>query len=299
MATILATIFLPGFIVGVVSCWHSNNNNSNLLKTIVAHPSVVLMPAFTFYTFTSSTKWCKENTSKETQAQDDKKETAINKENPFITFSPKFTLLNIALSIGFNIVYGICMTQIGPQYIVYYYSFLFVPILGLLFTLLSLPIISKTSRFRSIAKYTLANLCLNLLAFPIFFILFSVIPKIFATRNPSLSYYLPVPILGLILTFLHVILIRCCKCSLTSSCCSCFSLPKAEYGALVCSDLNKPYILDANSNPKPVLEYEEVVQSTELVDTEEVETGEAELVELVAVQVEGDTENHVATIQKV
>ena len=39
MATIMATMFLPGFFLGVFSCWHTD-----MLKTIVAHPSVVLMP---------------------------------------------------------------------------------------------------------------------------------------------------------------------------------------------------------------------------------------------------------------
>ena len=39
IATIIATIFLPGFLIGVFSCWHKG-----MLKTIVAHPSVVLMP---------------------------------------------------------------------------------------------------------------------------------------------------------------------------------------------------------------------------------------------------------------
>ena len=180
MATIIATIFLPGFLLGVISCWHGNNNNSNLLKTIVAHPSVVLMPTFTFYTFTSSTKWCKGNTSKETQAQEEEKVKATtNKDKPFITFSPKYTLLNIALSIAFNIVYGISMTHIGgwrrnyfygntlPKYLEAYLYTLSVPIFGLLFTLSSLPLLSESSRYRSAAKY---NLALNLLAFPIWYL---------------------------------------------------------------------------------------------------------------------------------
>ena len=45
-------MFLPGFLLGVASCWHKN-----MLKTIVAHPFLVLMPTFTHYTLESSTMW--------------------------------------------------------------------------------------------------------------------------------------------------------------------------------------------------------------------------------------------------
>ena len=54
MVTIIATMFLPGLLLGVGSCWHKN-----MIKTIVAHPSVVLMPTFTNFTFQSRINWCK------------------------------------------------------------------------------------------------------------------------------------------------------------------------------------------------------------------------------------------------
>ena len=41
-ASIFATQFLSGLLLGIISCWHKD-----ILKTIVAHPSVLLMPAFT------------------------------------------------------------------------------------------------------------------------------------------------------------------------------------------------------------------------------------------------------------
>ena len=179
MVTILTTIFLPGFIHGVVSCWHGNNNNANLLKTIIAHPSLVLMPTFTFFAFTSSTKWCKQSVGKEEkkegEKEDEQEKGKKNKEESFITFSPKFTLLNIALSIVFNTVYGISLTQLSIPHLNWssnlsitftfisaYIITIFVPILGLLFTLFFLLIVSENSRCLSVAKYILALILANL-----------------------------------------------------------------------------------------------------------------------------------------
>ena len=81
VAIVFATQFLPGLLLGIISCWHKD-----LVKTIVAHPSVVLMPAFTGYAF--------------------KKEKEKETEEPFIVFSPKITLLNILLSILGLVVHG-------------------------------------------------------------------------------------------------------------------------------------------------------------------------------------------------
>ena len=294
MVTILATIFLPGFLLGVASCWHGNSHNSNMLRTIIAHPSVVLMPTFTFFAFTSSTKWCKQSVGKEEKEgagdrkAEEQEKTKKNKEESFITFSPKFTLLNIALSIGFNTVYGISLTQLSIihlnwssnlpidfTYASAYIITIFIPILGLLFTLFFLLIISENSRCLSVAKYILAlilaNLCLNIVAYLLFFVLYVLIaPK----NSPlNLSLLLTVPTLGLLLTILHVILHCCCNRPLPSCWQStCCNLPEVEFGALVCSDLNKPHILDADGKPKPVLEHEEEdMQGIELVVTELVE----------------------------
>ena len=81
------------------------------------------------------------------------------------------------------------------------------------------------------------------------------------------------PTLGLLFTILHVILHCCCNRPLPSCWQStCCNFPEVEYGALVCSDLNKPHILDADGKPKPVLNHEEEdMQGIELVVTELVE----------------------------
>ena len=86
MATVIATMFIPGFVLGVASCWHKN-----MRKTIVAPPSVVLMPTFTHFTFRSNTKWCK-GSEDEGGEREEGKTTALSTE-PFITFSPKFTIV--------------------------------------------------------------------------------------------------------------------------------------------------------------------------------------------------------------
>ena len=88
-------------MLGLVSCWHRG-----ILKTIISHPSILLMPTFTHFTFTSSTKWYKGG-SKEEGNEEGEKEGEGEKEDkaggeaeePFIIFSPKFTLLNLLLNL--------------------------------------------------------------------------------------------------------------------------------------------------------------------------------------------------------
>ena len=105
MATIIATMFLPGLVLGIASCWHKD-----IFKTIVAHPSVVLMPAFTHFAFESSDKWCR---GKDEEGDQEEGETRRESTEPFIRFSPKFTLVNVILSIVGNVVYGISLTYMG------------------------------------------------------------------------------------------------------------------------------------------------------------------------------------------
>ena len=96
IAATLATIFLPGLILGIASCWHRG-----FLKTFLAHPSIVLMPAFTHFAFGSSRNWFKrrltEEESKKEGEQEEKQETG-EEEEPFVTFSTTFTLANVLLS---------------------------------------------------------------------------------------------------------------------------------------------------------------------------------------------------------
>ena len=49
----LAVMLLPGFLLGLASTWHRG-----IFKSILAHPSIVLMPTFTHFTFSASTKCC-------------------------------------------------------------------------------------------------------------------------------------------------------------------------------------------------------------------------------------------------
>ena len=111
-------MFLPGLLLGLVSCWHRG-----ILKTFLAHPSILLLPAFTHYTFASSTKWCK-GSSKEKGKEEDEERGEKQKragggggggeaEEPFIVFSPKFTLLNILLNLIAHVAYGLSMTHIA------------------------------------------------------------------------------------------------------------------------------------------------------------------------------------------
>ena len=154
IATIFATTFLPGLLLGLASCWHKG-----IFKTIVAHPSVVLMPAFTHFTFESSTEWCR---GKDEEGEKEEGETRRESTEPFIRFSPKFTLVNIILSIVGNVVYGISMTYMGgfhnpwkgqsefdvdgvPVYLEYYLEFISIPFAGLLLTVSSLLFISNSS----------------------------------------------------------------------------------------------------------------------------------------------------------
>ena len=104
-------MFLPGFLLGLASCWHRG-----ILKTFI-----VLMPTFTNFTFASNTKWCKRSSKKEGKEEDANEEESKQQENeggkaeeePFIIFSAKFTCLNVATSIICPVVYGLGMTQMA------------------------------------------------------------------------------------------------------------------------------------------------------------------------------------------
>ena len=106
-AATITTMFLPGLLLGIACCWHRD-----IVKTVIAHPSVVLMPAFTFFTFSSKIK-C--DNSAEDEDKDKSKQRGNENKNkePFIAFSAKFTLVNILLSMLCTGLYGISMTGIG------------------------------------------------------------------------------------------------------------------------------------------------------------------------------------------
>ena len=137
---------------------------------------------------------------------------------------------------------------------VVYFPFFLVPILNLLFTLLSLPLISRNPRFLSLAKYILANLVFNTAAYVVF------VPCLVQEWKPEnlQVFFLPIPIISLLLTLLLVLLNRYCNVSLPNCCNNFFNLPKVEHGALVPSDPLSHYVLDAEGKPEIVPEIEEV-----------------------------------------
>ena len=213
-AIIIATMFLPGFLLGLASCWHRG-----ILKTIIAHPSIVLMPTFTHFTFASSTKWCNRSSKEEGQREDanegEEGERQENKggeaDKPFITFSAKFTFLNVVASVICHVAYGLGMAHMAGW------------------------------------------------------------DRIWDGIPDYLNFYLhvgvPLCILGLLLTVLTL--------DLTSThlrpncCCTCSTLPRVEYGALLPTSPHNHYVLDANGKPELVLGDEEVTsKETEMVNNE-------------------------------
>ena len=92
-ALALFYLILPGLIIGLVSTWHRN-----LFKTFIKHPSILLLPMFSFFTFESNVKkFCqkKDNLADEVE----------------IRFSVKATFFNILLTVISLIV----LDFIGPQ----------------------------------------------------------------------------------------------------------------------------------------------------------------------------------------
>ena len=74
-------LFLPGLLIGLYGSWHKG-----VLKTLVAHPSVFLLPVFSFFTFASNSKVC--------CCRGERQTGETGKEKTFITFSPKYTAIN-------------------------------------------------------------------------------------------------------------------------------------------------------------------------------------------------------------
>ena len=97
------------------------------------------------------------------------------------------------------------------------------------------------------------------------------------------TQFLTLPILGLFVTFLKVILN--CYCYYTLPTLTCFSLPRVEYGALVCSDPQAHYVLDADGNPAYVVDDEDEVENqnkeVEVVNPEEAELAISQQDEMV------------------
>ena len=98
-AIAVITIFLPGLLAGLFSCWHRG-----ILKTFLAHPSVFLLPVFTHFTFVSNSKvCCREGGGKE--------------EETYITFSPKFTAINVGVSLGGILIHSVILYQLSVNFV--------------------------------------------------------------------------------------------------------------------------------------------------------------------------------------
>ena len=94
-AIALSTCFLPGFLVGLFACWHSR-----ILKTLLAQPSVFLLPVFSYFTFVSNSKLsCKGGEGNERGAgREEEVERSRREEESFIMFSPRYTAVNAGVS---------------------------------------------------------------------------------------------------------------------------------------------------------------------------------------------------------
>ena len=165
--TTSATMFLHGLLLGIVSRWHRG-----ILETFVAHPSIVLRPVFTHFTFASSTKWCKGSPKEEEEEEDEAggEKARGEAEEPFIFFSVKFPKFNVGASTLGSFIYCLSMTQIAgwenifrfrptdrdsllPALLSVYSSipFILVPIIGLILTLCS-PLHNCCSSYFSLPK---------------------------------------------------------------------------------------------------------------------------------------------------
>ena len=109
--------------------------------------------------------------------------------------------------------------------------------------------------------------------------------------GPYLIIGVPIIIPGLLLTLLALAFTStrqtCCSRPPPNCCCTCFTLPRVEYGALLPSKPYAPFVLDVNGKPKPVPEDEKVkTEETEMVANEEAKKTEKQDDELVANQAE-------------
>ena len=221
VATIFTTTFLPGLLLGLASCWHRG-----IFKTFLAHPSILLLPVFTHFTFASNSKWCKTSPKEEGKEEDEEEEEdeRQNKaggeaEEAFITFSAKFTLLNILISTMGILAYCLSLTHIDAGW-------------------------DTVKNLNTVADWIPMYL-----SFYLYHIRFNI------------PFFL-IPFLGLLFTLLSLVFTSTCQTSCSrprpNSCSTCSTLPRVEHGALLVSDPLSHFVLGANGKPKLVSEDEEV-----------------------------------------
>jgi len=126
-AICFSTTFLPGLIIGLMSVCR----NKKTIKTIAAHPSILLLPVFTYFTFSTNTKMCSKG-EKDVMEEDDGEEQSVTEMDVVedddavkeigmemdgvkkkdaaetrITFSKNWTLANVGASVlGYSIFTG-------------------------------------------------------------------------------------------------------------------------------------------------------------------------------------------------
>ena len=123
----MSLIFLPGLLTGLFASCHKG-----ILKTFLAHPSVLLLPVFSYFTFVSNTRVC---CGGEGKTEDNEKGNKTRKEETFITFSPKYTAINAGVNIAGLLIYVFIIAD-SLFYDAEDYTIQVIPfILGLLLTL--------------------------------------------------------------------------------------------------------------------------------------------------------------------
>ena len=107
-AVAISLFFLPGFLIGLVGCWHQG-----ILKTFLAQPSVFFLPVFSYFTCASSnSKAC---CGREKTDGGRSGEVEITKEETYVAFSPKSTAVNAAVSIVGVLVYAFILPKLSKS----------------------------------------------------------------------------------------------------------------------------------------------------------------------------------------
>jgi len=91
----LSTVFLPGILTNLFSCWHKG-----ILKTFVAHPFLFFLPSVSYFTYASNSKVGSGGKT------DSVRGVGCTQEESFIAFSPEYTAINAGLSVIAGIVWA-------------------------------------------------------------------------------------------------------------------------------------------------------------------------------------------------
>ena len=107
-AVAISLFFLPGFLIGLVGCWHQG-----ILKTFLAQPSVFFLPVFSYFTCASSnSKACCGREKTDDGRTGEVESTA---EETYVAFSPKSTAVNAAVSIVGVLVYAFILPKLSKS----------------------------------------------------------------------------------------------------------------------------------------------------------------------------------------